>query len=301
MNIKGISIIICTYSRATYLSMVLDSINKQKRDNISFEVILVIKQNDQFFPSFENKYNFPLKIVFQLSNGLSRARNIGVLRARYSILVFIDDDTIPIGKYWIHTLYVAFTKNNLLVMTGKVLVKRINSNFSNYRFLFTHYNPGNKAKFLPFQSFAPGAHFIIKKSLFKKIGGFRTDLGRYQNILLSGEDDELSNYLGTCNIRVFYEPELKVKHMILLERLTMLFLLKRLFWQGYTDIIVAHISKTTKNTYTKNKIISYIWKDKNPLFHMILYLFYSIGRIIGYLVSICFYRKKRPFSIYENI
>ena len=51
-----------------------------------------------------------------------------------------------------------------------------------------------------------GANMAFRKEVFEKYGGFRTDLGRSGNNLISNEDTEFGRRLFSAGLRLRYEP-----------------------------------------------------------------------------------------------
>ena len=95
MTIK-ISVIIPTYAPKDYLWECLDSLESQTLPKEEFEVILVLNGEREPYESLIrqhlHKYTFTSRILYSSTNGVSRARNLGMEKALGSYISFIDDD-----------------------------------------------------------------------------------------------------------------------------------------------------------------------------------------------------------------
>jgi len=91
-----ISIIIPTYAPKKYLWTCLDSIEKQTLSKTEFEVILVLNGERQPYEDTINQrlrqYSFTCLLLYSSPKGVSRARNLGMKKAKGNYICFIDDD-----------------------------------------------------------------------------------------------------------------------------------------------------------------------------------------------------------------
>jgi hypothetical protein len=81
-------------------------------------------------------------------------------------------------------------------------------------------------------------------------GGWRTDLGKVNNTLTSGEDHEIFCRLRRFNLYSgFYDPEIAVRHYVPARRLTRRYFRQWFYWSGRThalmlDDLYPHIDMT---------------------------------------------------------
>jgi len=87
------SVVIATYNDWAPLNECLRSLAEQKGSE-TFEVIVVDDGSNDPEPDFIREWNrhFPLTVVRQAHQGISAARNCGVLASRGRIVVFVDAD-----------------------------------------------------------------------------------------------------------------------------------------------------------------------------------------------------------------
>ncbi|NWF98111.1 MAG: glycosyltransferase family 2 protein [Nitrospirae bacterium] len=91
-----LSVILCTYNRANYLKMVLDSILHQTFPTDMFEIVIIddgsVDDTKKVVESF--KSSLPIFYFYQNNAGLASARNHGIYASNGDILLFLDDDDI---------------------------------------------------------------------------------------------------------------------------------------------------------------------------------------------------------------
>src|SRR5258708_579917 len=89
-----VSVVLATYNRAELLERLLETLTRQTLSPAKFEVVVVddgwrVPGRDRLDP---RRYPFPLTVITQKNAGPSAARHRGVLEARGTILVLLDDD-----------------------------------------------------------------------------------------------------------------------------------------------------------------------------------------------------------------
>ena len=90
--LKGISIVIITCNRKEELEKTLKSLNKMKID-FPFEIIVVDQNStDGTNQLFVEKKDYIQYHYSNINLGVAGGRNLGAKLAKYSYLIFIDDD-----------------------------------------------------------------------------------------------------------------------------------------------------------------------------------------------------------------
>ncbi|MHA6249057.1 glycosyltransferase family 2 protein [Pontibacter sp. CAU 1760] len=112
----GISVIVCTRNRASYLTTCLGSL--LALDYPTFEIIIVdnAPSNNE---TFELVKNMPVRYVLEKRPGLDWARNRGVAEARHNIVAFTDDDA-QVDRLWLQAIANAFRDDAIAGVTGLV-------------------------------------------------------------------------------------------------------------------------------------------------------------------------------------
>jgi len=90
----GISVIIPTYNRASFLGRALDSVCRQ---TMACDEIIVVDDGSsdttyEIVDTFARECEVPVHYIFQENGGPARARNTGIRIAKFSHLAFLDSD-----------------------------------------------------------------------------------------------------------------------------------------------------------------------------------------------------------------
>jgi glycosyltransferase involved in cell wall biosynthesis len=198
-----ISVIICTYNRASLLSRVLSSLSKQSLSLERFEVIVVNDGSTDDTSTVCNKMHIDIPnlrhISMQRNVGLAAARNRGIEEAVGEYILFTDDDCIPSGD-WIERM-------GKTLETAKIVAGAVASTRANYVTLchniaqFHAFMPGRKAG--P-SEFIAGANMAFHRSVLKELGDFDKEAG--------AEDTEMVLRAHLRGYPVLFAPDVLVTH-----------------------------------------------------------------------------------------
>jgi glycosyltransferase involved in cell wall biosynthesis len=238
-----LTVIICTYNRAQTISKALESVLASVLSpDVEWEVLVVDNNSKDNTRAAANEFclRYPgrVRYLFESQQGLSNARNAGIREARGEIIAFTDDDVI-VEPDWLQNLTTSlhdgtwagaggsirppqdFTPPDWLTLGGGAM------DSSGVLALFdVGTEPGELEK-------APyGANMAFRKDIFEKYGGFRPDLGRCGDSLISNEDTEFGGRLMAAGERLRYEPSAVVYHPVPKERLSKKYFLAWWFAHG---------------------------------------------------------------------
>lgn len=117
------SVIIPTYNRLGQLKQCLAGLEKQTLALDSFDVIVVSDGSTDGTDAYLSKLATPLKLRFlvQPNRGPAAARNLGIAEARGEIIVFIDDDIVPISELLEEHLAVHQQRGSRVVVLGPMM------------------------------------------------------------------------------------------------------------------------------------------------------------------------------------
>ena len=240
-----ITVIICTYDRCQSLKKTIESVSAQTLSNACAWEILVVDNNSsdetrQVVEDFRSKYPERFRYICESQQGVSRARNAGILAARGKILAFIDDDETADPK-WLEKLTSNLHSGEWAGAGGRVLPP---SDFSPPGWLslkssfakgpLAAFDLGSEAGQLNEPPF--GANMAFRREVFGKLGSFRTDLGRTGNNLISNEDTEFGRRVMAAGLYLRYEPSAVTFHPVESRRLTKKYFLEWWFNKGRSDI-----------------------------------------------------------------
>jgi glycosyltransferase involved in cell wall biosynthesis len=230
-----LSIIICTYNRASYLQDTLESLFDTDADHENFEIIIVDNNSTDRTKEItraaaQNNPQFDIRYCSETRQGLSHARNRGVAEASAPVLLFLDDDIsapAPFIASWI-----SFFKNHPRASGGggKIQVQFDAPRppwMSHFLLpLLGHHNFGNHIKKYPTNKYPFGGNMAFRKEVFEQYGNFNTDLGRKGSNLTASEEKEFFQRLPDSQL-IYYLPDAFIHHRVDKKRLTKSYIKKQ--------------------------------------------------------------------------
>lgn len=163
-----VSIVIPCYQQEEYLNRALESIDKQDYQDI--EVIVVDDGSAQPVQITQEKYSFLIKLIRQPNQGLSSARNTGLVHSSGTIIKFLDaDDTLLPGCI---SAQVANFYNGTEVISVIGFVEHDEDSNATAKIIPAF---GDPLSALMMDNLAPIHSYMFLKSALEKIGGFSTD------------------------------------------------------------------------------------------------------------------------------
>lgn len=245
MDAPKISVLVCTYNRCNTLRVAIESIAIQSLpESVKWEIVVVDNnspdQTRQVVEDLQQRYPNRIRYVFEPKQGISNARNAGIREAHGEILAFLDDDETA-GTDWLPRLTSNLHTGEWAGAGGRVLPP---AGFTPPFWLST------KSSFAsgPLASFdlglepgllnepAFGANMAFRKEVFEKLGGFRTDLGRSGQSMISNEDTEFGRRVMAAGLRLRYEPSAVTYHPVEANRLKKQYFLDWWFNKGRSDV-----------------------------------------------------------------
>ncbi len=273
MTLMNLSIVIPTYKRNQLLKKCLDSIvDNNKNNQNEYEIIVADNANDINTKKLITRYsgnNKNLKYVGAKERGLSKARNLGFKKAGGIYVAYIDDDSIA-EKDWVRNILKFIKENKKAEVFGGPYTRHTTINPPMW--LPEEYgtmNNGNNMKILDIgREWLSGTNMVYKKALLEKMGGFDTKLGMKGEIVGYGEEADLLIRVALNKIPVYYDPQLKVSHLLAKRKINITWLIKDSFVRGINTHTIQkkypllfqnkyQIKKSLK-TNLAQKFISYI-------------------------------------------
>ncbi|MNO37738.1 Chondroitin synthase [compost metagenome] len=249
MNDYGIapkvSIIICTYNRSDLLITTLQSLLILD-DLEQAEIIVVDNCSKDDTAACVKKFiathgsGLSIRYMMEPVQGLSAARNTGILASKTPLIAFLDDDAIPC-QTWITTIVSIFeSKPEVMAMGGKIAPifesKRPEWLIKPFELPYTIVDLGNRIKEYPAHLHPCGANMAMRKLVFN-ISLFPLDLGRKGDSLLSGEESWLFGQIQKEGHSILYHPQMAVDHFVPANRLTEDWIMKRYYSQGISNAV----------------------------------------------------------------
>jgi glucosyl-dolichyl phosphate glucuronosyltransferase len=225
-----VSVVIATRDRAALLAQTLDALARQTWPHDRLEVLVADNgSTDDTRATIEGAAARPdMPAVLYLSvdePGKSFAVNAALARARGAILALTDDDVLPEAA-WIERLVAAFDETGADFVAGRILPRWEASPPSwlspaLYGVLAIP-ESGNDRQAIPSPDNALmpiGANMAVRAEVIARIGGLRTDLGKLEGTLRTGEDHEFFLRMLGAGFRGTYEPTAVAHHLVARNRL----------------------------------------------------------------------------------
>ncbi len=246
----GISVIICCYNSAEVIVPTLQALSAQRvPPGFGYEIIVVDNNcTDDTVQRVEKTWenaSIHLQIVNEPQPGLIYARKTGVSKARFDIILFIDDDNI-LEPDWIERLLDMYSQwpevgaiggyNEPLFESGEKPAW-FDKFASMYACTPSHENPGVS----DFKQTLFGAGLSLRTKAARSVFDSPLPLflvGRTQDALIRGEDSEICLRIALMGWKLWYECTINLKHYILKRRVNWEYVLKARRGGGHADIIL---------------------------------------------------------------
>jgi glycosyltransferase involved in cell wall biosynthesis len=174
-------------------------------DHIDFDIIIVDDGSTDETCGIISKYNVR-SIKLDKNYGISHARNIGIELAQTEYVAFVDADCI-VQKNWLDIILFEFKKlrekdKNIAAMSGRVLPFR--ENFIDYIAAYVEHWEYQGGHIEERVKLSTSNCICDKKAIFS--------VGKFDESLVVDEDRELALKMISNGYKVFYNPNVFVKH-----------------------------------------------------------------------------------------
>jgi glucosyl-dolichyl phosphate glucuronosyltransferase len=237
-----LDVIVPTYNRHQMLKQTLNSLLRGQIPSKLDVKVTVVDNNStdntrQVVEEWSQKFGGRLNYVFESRQGRSSALNAGIRSTDGDLVGMIDDDE-EIDERWFTRVQDAFSQPDVDFVGGPYVPKWGASPPAwlpmNYVGVIGWIDGGNRV--VPFDENYPGilmgGNAVLTRSIFERVGLYKTSLSRTGKRLLAGEDEDMYQRLREARARGFYLPDLIIHHYVPPERLTKRYFRKWCFWRG---------------------------------------------------------------------
>lgn len=226
----AISVVICTYNRARFLPDALGSLSNQSIPTNDYEVIVVNNASTDdtaaVCQDFINQHPLsPIVYLEEKQQGASFARNTGAALARAPLLCFMDDDAVADPDYLEKILAFFQEFPDAGGLGGRIIPRYLPKEpkwMSHYvSSLVGHFHYSEERTIFGGGKYPLESNMIIRTEDFRKIGGFSAALpGVVGNVRIGGEGKDLFYRLMQLGRVIYYDPAVRVEHVVETEKLT---------------------------------------------------------------------------------
>lgn len=242
---EGLSVIVCCYNSDWIIERTLDSLFSQVSiDLIKYEIILIdncsTDQTNRLVRKCFDKYSsYDTSLIYEERPGLMYARETGIREAKYSYLLFCDDDNVLSNNYVI-SVYDVLLNNPRVAACGGYGIPEFQDGlkpswFDNYS---KSYATGSQVSN---RNYLYGAGCCFRKdSLLNlyKLGFCPLLVGRKKNDLLSGDDSELTMALKCLGYTLFPLGDASFLHVLNSKRLNISYLCSMFYGFGKASLVL---------------------------------------------------------------
>jgi glycosyltransferase involved in cell wall biosynthesis len=264
-----VSVVIATRNRSVLLARTLRAVAAQRWPAEQMDVIVADNGSTDDTRAVVEQCaaaGMPVRYVYVVEPGKSYAVNVALRLTRGELIAFTDDDVQP-DPEWLAGLVRAVEETAADYVAGRILafweapppawmspslygVLAIPDN-GTQRLSIT---ADGSTRVMPI-----GANMAVRADVIARLGGLRTDLGKLDGSLRTGEDHEFFLRLVHAGCRGTYEPSAVVHHLVPATRLTRSYF-RRWLWQNGHDVACLERSYATAAARLLG-VPRYLWRQ----------------------------------------
>ena len=223
-NLKNITVLICTYNNATRLQITLDALSKCHIDPyITWELVLVNNNSSDNTRDIALSYKGRLPLIYleEPIQGVSNARNAGLVQGNGELVIFTDDDIKPAGE-WIMTYWRGYQEYGGKAFFGGPIESEFEGSVPDNELLTVSppsvrgFDLGEEQHVVESGMFFVGANWACPRSLIDVVGPVNPSLGLnpHSGKIKVGEETDLMRRLINVGAIAVYLPQAKIKHFV---------------------------------------------------------------------------------------
>lgn len=238
-----VSVIICAYTQRRWQDL-QDSVESARSQGDTTEVIVVIDHEPELLARARDRWPELVVLENAEAQGLSGARNTGVVAATGDVVAFLDDDATADAD-WLTWMLDHFDDPNVAGVGGHAEPVWPDDRGPKLYADELLWIVGCSYTGLPTESEdvrnVIGCSMAFRRETILAAGGFSSTVGRVGNIPLGGEETELCIRIRQADpaARVVYEPMSLVHHRVSADRGTVRYLSRRSFYEGVSKAVLS--------------------------------------------------------------
>ena len=284
----GISIIIPTLNRTTFLKETLDNLLVQEFE-YPFEILIVdqsVKPDDLIINYIKGQPIVRYHHITQF-RGLPEARNFGWQHAKYDYVLYVDDD-IRCGPTLLieHYKYLAYDSTIGVVAGGITEAFKENLNCEVGRFIASTATPlrGFHKKGAFEVDHGGGGNFSVKKEVLKTVNGIDEFLTKGAALY---EETDLCLRIKSAGYKIFFNSEAHVVHLAASTGGCRVENIDKYMYslvRNRSLMIARHtkgLNKVTAQLYLFKLLIAYVWSYKRLSLFSVYFIAKEEGKKVG--------------------
>jgi glucosyl-dolichyl phosphate glucuronosyltransferase len=240
---NSVTIVVCAYTRDRWVTLRRAIDTALNQINSDDELLVVVDHNDELLAQCREYLGDFIVLSNRHNCGLSGARNTALDEARGSIIVFLDDDAIPLDG-WLDALRAPYANKRVYGVGGSAKPHWLGGQPGwfpeEFLWVVGCSHLGLSSDTHPVRNLV-GANMSFRKAAFDHVGGFAEQLGRIRERLLGCEETEFSIRLTQANpdAIILYEPSSQVEHHITQQQASLGYFVRRCWAEGISKAEVS--------------------------------------------------------------
>jgi MoaA/NifB/PqqE/SkfB family radical SAM enzyme/predicted O-methyltransferase YrrM/glycosyltransferase involved in cell wall biosynthesis len=245
-----ISVIIPTIHPPERLLPAVEGLMEQRvPKGVFLELLIVLNGIEGIISGFPKDlpvHGPSVRFIKEPREGLVNARHRGAMEAGGDILVFLDDDAVPM-EGWLFCITELFKDSSVHLAGGKVIPRFLadppawvdlfwqEDEVGRWMYHLSLVDLGEETREIPPQ-YIFGCNYAIRREVLFDCSGFNPDAFPEGMLRYRGDGEfGLAVRIGSKGYRAFYHPGITVQHLVPPGRLTERYFCYRSFLQGISD------------------------------------------------------------------
>ena len=261
MTAASVSVVICAYTERRW-SQLLTAVDSAAAQPEAAEVVVVVDHNDLLLHRLRHERPAVIAVANEQRQGLSGARNTGVLLASRPVVAFLDDDA-QAATDWLRQLVAPLADPAVLGVGGRAEPLWPTSGpawlLPNELLWIVGCTFTGQPTTLAEVRNVMGCSMAFRRTALETVGGFDVDTGRVGTIPLGGEETDLCIRIRNQvpGAKIMFQPRSVVLHSVSADRLGWRYLLRRSFFEGVSKAALARklgeqSALSTERAYTRS-------------------------------------------------
>lgn len=262
LNVRPVSVIVCTHNRADLLPALIGQLRAQDYPATTFEILVVdncsIDRTLDVVGRLAAEPGVPVRYIAENRLGITFARNRGAQVARYPYLAYLDDDC-SVEPDWLSQLVQGFDlHDDVVAVGGRVVLEWDQQKAPAWLgpdiepWLAAYCPSGDEPRLLEAKTQVIECNMGLKKEAWKAAGGF---LGMDQfgsRHMAAGEVLYLLRQIEQQRGRVAYVPGAVAYHHV--GSRSRRWMLRRAYWQGVSDGVLDYLVNKRSRPSTARRL-----------------------------------------------
>ena len=261
-----LSVAVCLYNREELIEECLLSLTHQSLPRELYEVIVV--DNNSTDKSFEKAERFcrehpGIRVVKELRQGVSHARNRGFREACGKYVAYIDDDS-KADQNWCDKILDAFEKSGAdpVAVGGAIYPYYDCSPPEWFEDRIETRSWGSEKGILKSHNAKygfSGSNMAIRKDILQAFGGFAGGFGMAGAKMGMGEEPQLFTRIYKDYPRFWYDPSIIVYHWVPRSNISIIYRLRRGFISGRSRAQIDSVSIKPVMSYMREIVMAFVF------------------------------------------